>query len=369
MSKLRQIGAPPGAATDARHGRGVVARVSPAAVGSRVNGAPFLAADVGGTHVRLAIVRRAAADAPVEVLAFRKYHCTDHPALADFVVEFLAEHALAGHAGAKVERGVIASAGYALDDGTVITSNLPWPLSIRETRDRLGFADLQLVNDFEAVAHAAATLDSRETIRLTGPEQPMQRGPVLVLGPGTGLGAALWIPRGKRGFVLSTEVGQSAFAPGNELELALLALMLKRQPHVSIEHAAISGPGIRNLYNALCELRGTQPTLSTPSDITAVAQSGGDAIAREALETFCGILGSAVGDMAMNYGATGGIRLAGGFLPQIRDFLKASAFVERYLNKGGMRAALERIPVHLVEHGQLGVVGAANWYLDRADGD
>ena len=31
-----------------------------------------------------------------------------------------------------------------------------------------------------------------------------------------------------------------------------------------------------------------------------------------------------------------------------------------------MRAALERIPVHLVEHGQLGVVGAANWYLDHA---
>jgi glucokinase len=30
-----------------------------------------------------------------------------------------------------------------------------------------------------------------------------------------------------------------------------------------------------------------------------------------------------------------------------------------------MREALEAIPVTLVEHGQLGVIGAAGWYLDH----
>jgi glucokinase len=328
------------------------------------NGQPFLAADVGGTHVRLALVRATGnAARPVEVLAFRKYDCTDRAALHLFIADFLAADA----AGAKVDRGVIASAGYALDDGTVIATNLPWPLSIRETRERLGFADLRLVNDFEAVAYAAATVPAAETFRIAGPDEAAARGPVLVLGPGTGLGAAVWIPDGARPFVLATEAGQSALAAGNELELALLARMLKQQPHVSIEHA-VSGPGIRNLYATLCELRGARPALSTPSEITAAAQSGADPLAREALNVFCEILGSAVGDMAMNYGATGGIRLAGGFLPQIRDFLKQSGFVARYLNKGGMRAALERIPVRLVEHGQLGVAGAADWYLARTGG-
>ena len=80
---------------------------------------------------------------------------------------------------------------------------------------------------------------------------------------------------------------------------------------------------------------------------------------------FCGLLGSTVGDMALLYGAQGGVYLAGGILPQIREFLLQSTFVERFLNKGPMREALERIPVKLVEHGQLGVIGAANWYLDR----
>lgn len=32
-----------------------------------------------------------------------------------------------------------------------------------------------------------------------------------------------------------------------------------------------------------------------------------------------------------------------------------------------MREALERIPVKVVEHGQLGVIGAASWYLGHRD--
>src|SRR5690606_40877115 len=39
-------------------------------------------------------------------------------------------------------------------------------------------------------------------------------------------------------------------------------------------------------------------------------------------------------------------------------------FVERFLNKGPMGKALQSIPVKLVEHGQLGVIGAASWYLE-----
>ncbi|NOK24189.1 glucokinase, partial [Corallococcus carmarthensis] len=65
------------------------------------------------------------------------------------------------------------------------------------------------------------------------------------------------------------------------------------------------------------------------------------------------------------YGAHGGVYLAGGILPQIREYLHASTFVERYLQKGPMGEALARIPVKVVEHGQLGVVGAASWYLQQ----
>ena len=38
---------------------------------------------------------------------------------------------------------------------------------------------------------------------------------------------------------------------------------------------------------------------------------------------------------------------------------------ERFLDKGPMAKALQRIPVKLVEHGQLGVIGATRWYQAR----
>jgi len=321
----------------------------------------FIAADVGGTHVRIGLVRGSRdPGVPVSVLEYRKYACAEHAGLGDIVADFLA-----GLGPARARRGVIASAGYALEDGTVITNNLPWRLSPAELRAQLGFDDVRLVNDFEAVAHATAQMDASEVLRLAGPAIAPLRGPTLVLGPGTGLGAAVWIPAGKRAVVLATEAGQAALTAGNALEMALLAEMLKTRAHVPVEQA-LSGPGLMNLHAALRAVRGAPPSpYAHPGQITAAAQSGEDPLARESLDVFCGLLGSVVGDMALLYGVQGGVYLAGGILPKIRDFLIRSSFVPRFLNKGSMREALERIPVKLVEHGQLGVIGAARWYLDQ----
>jgi glucokinase len=317
----------------------------------------FLAADVGGTHVRVGRVRTCQdSEHPIEVLDYRKYRCADYPSLASILRDFLRD-------GPSVSDVAIASAGFPLEDGTVITANLPWSVSPRAIRDELGLAAVHLVNDFEAVAHAAAYMDASAFAQLTGPER-VPRAPVLVLGPGTGLGAAVWIPNGGRPVVLATEAGHAALATNSDLEAQLLREMLKTRSHMPVEHA-LSGPGLLNLYTALCAVRGTAPTLTTPAEITHAALSGQNPLAVESLEVFCGLLGSVVGDMALLYGAQGGIYLAGGILPNIRQFLINSSFVARFLDKGPMREALQRIPVKLVEHGQLGVVGAASWYLGR----
>ncbi len=324
----------------------------------------FIAADVGGTHVRIGLVSASMdPNYRVKVLEYRKYVCAQYAGLTEIIEDFLA-----GLSGARVAHGVIASAGYPLEDGTVITANLPWRLSPQEIRRRLGFDDFKLVNDFEAVAHAAAQVDASQVLQLTGPTTAPVRGPILILGPGTGLGAAVWIPTSKQAVVLPTEAGHAALTAGNAIEMALLTEMLKQRTHVPTEHA-LSGPGLMNLHAALCAVRGRESIYTTPGEITAAATSGSDPLARESLEIFCGLLGSAVGDLALLYGVQGGVYLAGGILPQIRDFLLNSRFVERFLNKGPMREALERIPVKLVEHGQLGVIGAASWYLDQRNGD
>ncbi|WP_313214871.1 glucokinase, partial [Stenotrophomonas acidaminiphila] len=82
---------------------------------------PLIAADVGGTHVRVGLVR-ATPDQGIDVIAYRRYRCADHAGLGPILADF--------HAHAPGAREcVIASAGYALADGSVISANLPWPLS------------------------------------------------------------------------------------------------------------------------------------------------------------------------------------------------------------------------------------------------
>jgi len=313
---------------------------------------------VGGTHVRVGLIQAGSGTGPaIEVQSYRKYRNADYPGLDAILADFAAGQP-------PVSDCVIATAGYALPDGTVISANLPWPLSSTRIREDLGFEAVHLVNDFEAVAHAAAHINASQVLQLTGPAT-VERGPTLVVGPGTGLGAAVWIPLGDRSVVLATEAGQASLAATTELEMAVLQQMQRDRPHVSIEQA-LSGPGLLNLYNALCAVRGATPVHTTPDAVSAAACDGSDPLAVETLQLFCGILGSTIGDMALLYGTQGGIYLAGGILPKISQFLLNSSFVERFLNKGPMGKALQSIPVKLVEHGQLGVIGAASWYLEKS---
>ena len=151
--------------------------------------------------------------------------------------------------------------------------------------------------------------------------------------------------------------------PGNDVEIELLRVFRAAEPYVKTEHA-LSGPGLLNLHRALAQLRGARATFDTPAAITEAAKRG-DALALETVRVFCGWLGSAVGDLVLTYGAFGGVRLAGGVLPQLGELLAASDFGARFLDKGPMRPALERVPVRLIEHGQLGIAGAALWYLEN----
>ncbi len=321
-----------------------------------VNDTPFLAADVGGTHARIGLVKSAAGG--VSVLAYRKYACADYPNLAAILRDFIDNEAKA-----KVDRCALAVAGY-LMDGVVINYNLPWKVVMQELSDALGFKELSFINDFEAVAHGARFIEPGKTLLLTGPE--IGNGPIVVVGPGTGLGSAVCIPGKQRPTVLATEAGQTSLAPGNAREREVLSRLARDHDYVSYERV-LCGPGLKTLYGVLCEMRERKPTLTSPETITAAALEGSDAVAVETLHMFCALLGSFVGNLAMLYSAKGGVYLTGGIVPGMRDFLVKSQFVERFLDKGRMRAFLERVPVRLMEHGQLGVIGAAGWYLDNQD--
>jgi glucokinase len=317
----------------------------------------FIAADVGGTHARIGLVRPALAGGTFDVLRYERYACAEWPSLTAVLQDFV------GHLDGQfaVQHCAVASAGYVVGDA-IVNENLPWPVSIGDIRESLHLAGLRVVNDFEAVAYACQFLRDHETTAIIETAAAPVAGPILVMGPGTGLGSAVLLPGEPHATVLPTEAGQISLAAGTPREAAILAELAKTRDYVSYE-AALSGPGLVNLYKAISTLRGTAATLAEPADVTTAALAGNDPAAVEALDVFCGLLGSFVGDLAMLYGARGGVFLAGGILPRVRDYLARSSFSDRFFNKGVMRAFLQQVPVRLMDHGQLGVIGAAGLYL------
>ena len=322
------------------------------------NASRMLAADVGGTHARVALVDATSAGT-LEVLRYEKYACADFPGLGAILHTFVA--GLGADDFASIDGGAVACAGYELD-GVIINPNLPWRVVLAATRAEVGLRSLEFVNDFEAAAHATPYLKPGDLVPLTPAREGVAGAPMLIVGPGTGLGAAVYIPTAHGAVVLATEAGHAAFAPTSEREIEILRILRRIDSHVENERL-LSGPGLVNTYVALCELRGVKAELNEPAAVTQAALDGSDAAAREALDVFCGLMGSIIGDFVLTYGPRGGVYLAGGILPRIKDHLLHSDFYARFLDKGAMRPVLERVPVMLVEQGQLGVLGAAGWYL------
>ncbi|MFC5488392.1 glucokinase [Dokdonella soli] len=320
-----------------------------------MHGARLIAADVGGTHARVALVNAAPGCAPV-LERVNKYTCMDFPDLAAVLRAFM--QAAGVH---DTAHAAIAIAGY-VDGDNLINTNLPWQVSLARTREATGLRNLVLINDFEALACAIPHVDPAAAVLLAGTPAMRGDGATLVLGPGTGFGAALCLP-GTPSRVLATEAGHASLAPGNECEIEVLRWLLQRGSHVDNE-AILSGPGLVNAYAALCDLRGAAPAMNQPSHIAAAALQGDDRLAVQALSMFCALLGSLAGDLVLSLGASE-VYIAGGIPSQIMPFLTRSNFVARFLNKGRMRTVLDRVPVWVIEHGQLGVIGAASWYADH----
>ncbi|RDI99243.1 ROK family protein [Dyella solisilvae] len=323
-----------------------------------IPGTPFLAADIGGTHARVALMRASGGAASgVETLGFRTFACAQFSTLSELLRAFVDTDVQV-----PVKHCVLACAGQIMGN-EVVNDNLAWPIPLTELRQALGLDEISVLNDFEALAYALDGSLTDDGRHLCGPDTHSS-GPTLVIGPGTGLGAAVHVPGPAGDFVLATEAGQMDFAPNSVREREVLAHLAPNGGYVAFEHV-VSGPGLLTLYVTLCALHGVAPKLATPEAVTRAAVACSDAQATEAVEIFCAALGSFAGNLAMAFMATGGVYLAGGFLSSIFELLQRSAFEERFLHGRSARALLSLVPVRVTEHGLHGVQGAAQWYLRR----
>jgi glucokinase len=156
------------------------------------------------------------------------------------------------------------------------------------------------------------------------------------------------LPDGRGGRVpLSGEGGHVTLGPLDDREDAVLERLRRRFGHVSAERA-LSGPGLVNLYEAVCDADGLACRPLDAAEVSRRGLQGSDAACTEALRLFCSLLGNVAGGLALTLGATGGVYIGGGIVPRLGGFFARSPFRSAFEAKGRFHDYLAAIPTWVI---------------------
>ena len=83
------------------------------------------------------------------------------------------------------------------------------------------------------------------------------------------------------------------------------------------------------------------------------------------MNTFGALLGAYAGDLALIFGARGGVYFGGGIAPAMVDTIAAGPLRLRFEAKGRFRDYLRAIPTAIITHPQPGLIGAAAYLASK----
>lgn len=298
---------------------------------------PILLADIGGTNARLTVAEHG------RFRPAKNYAVADFPGPADVIRTFLGDSALMAVPG----QAILALAG-PVEGGHGRLTNGVWQFDAEALAGELGLSRVTLVNDFAALAHGLPHFTAKDLCRVGGGDAS-EDAPSVVIGPGTGLGTAAFVPV-DGGVVLATEGGHVTLPAEDGREAEILAILRDRYGYVSAERV-LSGSGLELLYDVLHVVDGSDgPAHRSAGEITGCALAGSCATCLATLQTFCAMLGTFAGNAALTIGARGGVYIAGGIVPRFTEFLAKSDFRERFEAKGRSREWLSGIPTFVITH-------------------
>ncbi len=242
-------------------------------------------------------------------------------------------------------------------------TNAPWTFSRVEIISRLRLTRLLMLNDFTALALSLPYLAAAD-LRQIGGGRAVGLAAKAVLGPGTGLGVSgVLFDRG-HWLALTGEGGHCSLAPGNRREAEILALAWRELGHVSAERL-LSGTGLPLLYRLVAEVDGRRRDSLSTAEIVGHALSGEDPQCRAVIDTFCAMLGSMAGNLALTLGAQGGLYVGGGIIPRLGEVFDRSAFRARFEAKGRFAAYLAAIPTYVMLCPTPALLGAAHALVEN----
>ncbi len=302
-----------------------------------------LLVDMGGTNTRCAHIDKGTAPRDV-----RYYRNTDfkHPA------EMLAGYLQGMDTALRPSAAALAIAAPIRDDA-VNMLNIDWKFSAKKLCGELGLERLEILNDFAALAHAIPVLKHSD-VKQQGGKAPQAKQPCVVLGPGTGLGVAGLVASRDEYLAIASEGGHVSMASNDDVEAAVIEHARAQFGHCSAERL-ISGPGLSLIH----EYMQGQPGVN--AERIGEQAVAGDPCARASLDLMFALLGSFAGNLALSFGATGGIYIGGGIVPKHLEQFLASSFRKRFESKGRHADYLRAIPSYVITVPNPTLRGLAAW--------
>ncbi len=314
---------------------------------------PWLVADIGGTNARFGWLAAGAA----RVAHVQTLPTAGHAGPAEAARVYL-DHVKAqlGDDYQEPRAGAFAVAT-AVGGDRVSFTNSGWSFSRQAVRDALALDELLLLNDFEALALSLPHLGG-DQVRPIGAtvQAPLNRA-LAVIGPGTGLGVAGIVPTAHGWVAVPGEGGHASLSPADDFESALLAAVRRDHAHVSAERL-LSGIGLPVLHRAVAAVLGLPAGVLGAEEIVERGLARSDAACERTLDAFCTLLGSFAGNVALVFGARGGVYIGGGIVPRLGERFFRSDFRRRFEAKGRFNDYLRAIPSLLITDTLAALTGA-----------
>ena len=300
---------------------------------------PVLVGDIGGTNARFGLLTTKG----------EQPQLLSHEATADHPDPSSAIRAALSKAGDRIPapRSAILAIAGRVDGPEVQLTNAHWKIAGQRIAEDFGLSSAVVVNDYVPVAAGAADIEPHD-LSPVGPCPPVPGGARVVLGPGTGFGAAALVPYTTHLAIVSTEAGHTDIGPADAFEEKVWHALERVEDRITVE-AVLSGPGLSRLHAAVAHVRTGKPYEKIdPAAVTEAGLKASDPHAAETLELFGRLLGRVCGDLALTFLATSGVYIGGGIAPRILNVLRESGFRDAFERKAPFAAMMRQIPTSVI---------------------
>ena len=310
-------------------------------------GKHLLVIDLGGTNIRAAY---AALDED-EIFNIKKIKISH----IDEFYQILGQ--LISGANGELESVVISVAG-PKNGETITMSNRDWKICAEEIEEKFEIKNCHLLNDWEAIAYSLSSLKEKD-LRVLKKGSGLYEVPKFVIGPGTGLGAALYSKINDIEYVNPTELGNTQTSVKHYLDIFEIEFSEK----FTILEDVFSGPGISRVAHELIgeNLSGEEILQRAQADDTQCIS-----LIEKYIKCFA-VLSS---EVALSYNCHGGIFIAGSFMRGLEKYFDLDSFTNDFIGtrKQIHQDFLGNIPVFLVKREFTPLYGNLNYYQSKKRG-